>query len=382
MCRLGGALMEILAEEYGSAEILRRLCDPLWFQSLGCVLGMDWHSSGITTSVMGALKKALRRLSRPLGLYICGGRGSHSRNTPAEILAIADRRALPGEDLVRCSRLTAKIDNTALQDGFQIYLHCFLFTDKGEWAVVQQGLRDATGTARRYHWYSGDIESFFHDPHTGICGQSQGLILNLADRRAEEARTRMRELTRFHPDENLQELRRILMPARHDVRRSDLDLKRLGAVLAAAYEREIPGFEDLLLLQGLGPRTLQSLALISEVLHGTPTRFEDPARFSFAHGGKDGHPFPVPLKVYDETIDFLDKTLRKARLERSERLGALKNLHSLTLRLEQEAAPMAHFDELMRKERRESPRYGGKTVFDEPSNKGLRRERQLSLFPD
>src|SRR5579884_3461933 len=320
MQRLGTAIVESIVHHYGAAEFLARLSDPFWFQALGAVMGMDWHSSGVTTSVMGALKRGLASKASDLGIYICGGRGRLSRNTPQELRAIADRQGFDGEALVRTSRLTARIDNNAIADGFQIYLHTFVLTSSGEWAVVQQGLNDATGLARRYHWHSATVRDFVCEPHTGIVGESQGTIMNLVDAHAAPAQHALLEIVRENPEKTVAETRKLTMPGHHDVRAADVDLKRLGAVLALAYEREFRDFGELLLLEKLGPRTLQSLALVAEVVHGAPTRFADPARFSFAHGGKDGHPFPVPLKTYDESIAFLRTSLDKAKTGDTEKL--------------------------------------------------------------
>lgn len=360
---LGGAIIEAIVHEYGRAAVLSRLSDPFWFQALGCVLGMDWHSSGITTSVMGALKGAVNRQSSELGLYICGGRGNHSRKTPDELMAIANRTGLDGDLLVRSSRLVAKVDNTAVQDGFQLYLHSFVLSKEGDWAVIQQGMNDATGMARRYHWHSPNITSFVETPHSFIYGHNQGQILNLTDKDAGTTRSGILQLTQEPPDKMIAEIRRLVMPSHHDVKGKDVDLKRLGSILAVAHEKELRDTESLLLLEGLGPRTLQSLTLVSEVIHGTPSRFEDPARFSFAHGGKDGHPFPVPTKVYDETIQMLDRALRSAKLGQNDKNEAIKNLHKAAQSLEASFIPNDNFDKLIGQERNDSWKYGGRTVF-------------------
>ena len=296
MTRLGTAISESVLLHYGPSELLSRLSDPFWFQALGSVMGMDWHSSGITTSVVGALKRGLNPRAHELGIYICGGRGRHSRNTPDELRAVADKTGLDGEGLVRTSRLTARIDNNAIADGFQIYLHAFVLAAGGEWAVIQQGLNDEAGLARRYHWHSATVRDFTCEPHTAIAGAYQGEIMNLVDAEARPAQAALLDISHQMPEATIRDLR-LAMPVHHDVRAGDVDLKRLGAVLAVAYERDLRDFASLLLLEKLGPRTLQSLALIAEVVHGAPVRFSDPARFSFAHGGKDGHPFPVPLKT-------------------------------------------------------------------------------------
>jgi uncharacterized protein len=378
MSLLGGAIIESIVQEYGQSAVLSRLSDPFWFQSLGCVMGMDWHSSGITTSVMGALKRALNPRYKELGIFICGGKGKYSRQTPSELIAFSDRTGLNGNDLVRSSKLTAKVDNTAIQDGFQIYLHTFIVTDKGEWAVVQQGMNDGSGMARRYHWHSEQVKSFVENPHTSIYGKNQGIILNLADVQAADAKTAMLEIVKEEPQLILPEIRKIIMPSHHDVRAKDVNLKRLGSVLALAHETELKDFESLLLLEGVGPRTIQSLALVSEVIHGTPSRFSDPARFSFAHGGKDGHPFPVPVNTYDETIALLNSAIEKTKLGNSDKQQAIKNLSMISQMMEQSFEPDEHaFDKVIAKERAESYKYGGRTVFGKAKPPG---NEQLSLF--
>ncbi len=381
MSLLGGAIMETIIADYGKGEVLRRLSDPCWFQALGCVLGMDWHSSGITTSVMGALKKALNPRAQELGIYICGGKGRHSKETPTELLAIAERTGLPGQELVRCSKLAAKVDNTAVQDGFQLYLHSFIVSSEGEWAVVQQGMNDASGMARRYHWHSTAFKEFTETPHTFIYGHNQGLILNLTDKGASPTKAGMLQLIQEKPAHLLPEIRNLIMPSHHDVRTKDVDLKRLGSVLAVAHERQLHDFESLLLLEGVGPRTLQSLTLVSEVIHGTPSRFTDPARFSFAHGGKDGHPFPVPVNVYDETISVLKDAVNKAKIGQSDKQEAIRKLSVLSQQVEKDFIPNARLEELIQKERDNSWQYGGRTVMGkaQPPDK-KKGGSQLSLF--
>lgn len=377
MSLLGGAITEAIVLEYGKAGFIQRISDPAWFQSLGCVLGMDWHSSGITTSVLGSLKQSVNKKSKELGIYICGGKGKHSRNTPNELLKIAEATGLDGDMLVRSSKLSAKVDNTAVQDGYNIYLHSFVLSDEGDWAVIQQGMNDDNGYARRYHWHSPTISSFLEEPHTFIYGKNQGRILNLTDKEAGNTKNGVLNITTEKPDVILKEARKILLPAHDDVRAKDVNLKRLGSVLAVAHEQEGLNMEDLLLLQGVGPRTLQSLVLVSEVIHGTPSRFDDPARYSFAHGGKDGHPFPVPTKTYDETIDVLDNAIQKAKLGNSDKNIAIKNLHKAAERLEHDFVPNDNFEKLIEQEGATSYKYGGKTVFGDaqpPENK------QLKLF--
>jgi uncharacterized protein len=379
MSLLGGAIIESIVIDYGRAEVLRRMSDPFWFQSLGCVLGMDWHSSGITTSVMGALKKAINPKSQELGIYICGGKGKHSRNTPEELFKIAEKTGLNGNELVKSSRLSAKVDNTAIQDGFQLYLHSFILTRDGDWSVVQQGMNDTSGMARRYHWHSPSITSFVETPHSFIYGKSQGQILNLTDKNAHSTKNSIMGLVKEDPSHTLPEIRKLVMPRHHEVRAENVNLKRLGSTLALAHEKGIGNFEALLLLEGVGPRTLQSLTLVSEVIHGTSSRFSDPARYSFAHGGKDGHPFPVPLKTYDESISILSKAVHKAKLGLSDKKEAIKNLSKISRNLEKNFTPNANFNQVIEKERRDSWKYGGKTIFGD-AQPPIDKRGQLSLF--
>jgi len=386
MTRLGTAITEIIIHDYGTSAFLTRLSDPFWFQAFGAVMGMDWHSSGITTSVMGALKRGLGPRADELGLYICGGRGRFSRNTPQELRSISDRRGFDGEKLVRTSRLTARVDNNAIADGFQIYLHSFILTSNGEWAVVQQGLNDKNGMARRYHWHSSSVQDFVSDPHTGIVGQNQGTIMNLVDAQARPAQHALLEISREHPEKILSSARHLRMPAHHEVKAANIDLKRLGAVLAVAYERELHDFAELLLLEKLGPRTLQSLALVAEVVHGTPSRFSDPARFSFAHGGKDGHPFKVPLKTYDESLDFLRTALDRAKLgptdrRDKEKLEGFRRLDRFVRSVETRLEPRADFDAAIAHEKLISESLGGRSVHDDKPGQRFKLNRgQLSLF--
>jgi uncharacterized protein len=380
MTRLGLAVTEALLCDYGQEEVIRRLADPFWFQCLGAVMGMDWHSSGITTSVMGALKKAINPHSRDLGIYICGGRGKHSRQTPAELLRVCERTGLDASALVRSSKLSAKVDNTVVQDGFQLYLHCFVVTGKGQWTVIQQGMNPESSTARRYHWHSADLRSFVEDPHTAVCGVNQGPILNLSDGQADTARSGVLAITREKPEIMVRDIQHLVMPAHHDVRSADVNLRRLGAVLWLAHDRRPADFEELVLLEGVGPRTLQSLALVSEVIHGTPSRFRDPARFSFAHGGKDGHPFPVPTDVYDQTIGILQTAVHKAKLGQGERMEAIRSLGAVARKAEEGFVPSDGLEKFIEKERRDSWKYGGRTVFGKAEPPPGAHPQQMSLF--
>jgi hypothetical protein len=383
MTALGAAIVEQIVISYGPSEFLTRLSDPFWFQALGCVMGMDWHSSGITTSVMGALKRGLNPRFAELGFAVCGGRGRHSIRTPDELREFSMKTGLNGDELARTSRLTARVDNNAIADGFQLYQHSFVIHRSGEWAVVQQGMRPASMLARRYHWHSTTVRDFVSDPHTAILGRPQGTILNLVDARAGDAQQAMLTITGEPLEASLDEARRLVMPSHHEVRPADVDLKRLGAVLAVAHEKELRDFASLLLVEGLGPRTLQSLALIAEVVHGAPCRFSDPARFSFVHGGKDGHPFPVPLKTYDESLDVLRRSLDAARLGQMEKVEGFRRLDRLTRAVEQRREPLADFSAAIAHEQSISASLDGRTVCDDArAAKRKAESAQLSLFSE
>lgn len=365
MASLGSAIAESVVHHYGRPALLARLSDPFWFQALGSVMGMDWHSSGITTSVMGALKRGLAPKAHELGVHICGGRGKQSLKTPQELRDLAGTIGLDGDRLVRTSRLTARVDNNAIADGFQIYLHTFVVTADGDWAVIQQGMNTASRLARRYHWHSAAVQSFTSEPHSGIVGEPKGVIQNLVDVRARPAQEALLAIAKEPPDRTLTTIRTLVMPRHHEVRADDVQSRRLGAVLALAHERELHDFAELLLVEQLGPRTLQSLALVAEVIHGTPTRFEDPARFSFAHGGKDGHPFPVPLRVYDESIAVLRRALDAARVGDHEKADGFRRLDTFTRAIEATATPDADLNAVIARERAQAPQHGGRTVFDD-----------------
>jgi hypothetical protein len=386
MARLGRVLVEALVLEYGRHEVLRRLADPFWFQSLGCVMGMDWHSSGITTSVLGALKRGLAPVAGELGIHVCGGRGRHSRRTPDELRAVGERAGLDGEALTRQSRLVAKVDSAAVQDGFDLYLHGFVVTDDGAWTVVQQGMNGARRQARRYHWLWERAGSFVDEPHAAIEGLPVGDIVNLTDHRAAEARAAEVALAAGPPERvvaELAKLPRLALPAHHDVRVDNLDLRRLAGALRVAAERGPRDFPELLLTPGIGGRTLFALSLVAEVLHGAPSRFADPARFSLAHGGKDGHPFPVPLRIYDETLRVLRGAVDAARLGNDERLAALRRLDQQA-RLAEAAAEgraLPSLPGLVAEEHARREEHGGRTVLDDREARAPRRRpRQLALF--
>jgi uncharacterized protein len=381
MTRLGAVMSQAIVHHYGRDELLRRLAHPFWFQSFGAVMGMDWHSSGITTSVIGALKRGLAPLQNELGIHVCGGRGRFSRQTPQELTAIGERVGFDGAALATASRLVAKVDSAAVQDGFDLYLHGFIVTDDGRWTVVQQGMNGEHRQARRYHWISEGLKSFVDEPHAAIDGPGQGEIVNLTDHRAEPSRRSQLELiSALGPEGIVAELNKLqsgasqgiassqlplphlTMPAHHDVRSSDVIGRRLRGNLAAAADRAPHDFAELLLVPGVGARTVRALAMVAEVVHGAPCRFVDPARFSFALGGKDRHPFPVPLRVYDETIRVLKSAVNKAKLGRHEELAALKRLDDQARLLERHAGG-ATVEDLSAEERRRSHEYGGRSVF-------------------
>jgi hypothetical protein len=362
MSRLGRVVTEAICHHYGRDEFLRRMAHPFWFQSFGAVMGMDWHSSGITTSVLGALKRGLGPVADELGLHVCGGRGRHSRKTPTELVAVGEATGVDGDALARTSRLVAKVDSAAVQDGFQLYLHSFIVADDGQWVVVQQGMSDARGQARRYHWLSADVDDFVEEPHSAIAGPPLGTIVNLTDRRARENRDGQVELVSHGPDRILPHLR---LPSHHDVKRADVRMRRLHATLAAAADRGPTDFAELLLTPGVGARTVEALAMVSEVVHGAPSRFDDPARFSFAHGGKDGHPFPVPLKVYDKTLRVLRSAVDNAKLGNADKLAAIERLDAQARTMERGGAIGPSFDAYVARERARSASYGGRTVFDD-----------------
>ncbi|MCC9064759.1 DUF763 domain-containing protein [Flavobacterium piscisymbiosum] len=383
MAKLGFAIVETIAMEFSTSEVISKLSNPFWFQSFGAVMGMDWHSSGITTSVLGALKKSVNPHSKELGIYICGGKGKNSLLTPQELLFVGEKTGLDGNNLANCSRLTAKVDNTAIQDGFQLYQHNFIVDNKGQWAVIQQGMNPNSKTARRYHWHSPDLKSFINEPHTFIYGENQGTILNLTAQAATKSREGILELSKESPTKIMKEMQYLSMPAHHDVRMEDVNMKRLGAMLWTTHENKPEDFEELLLLKGMGPRALQSLALVSEIIYGTPTRFEDPARFSFAHGGKDGHPFPVPVNIYDETIDTLQRAINSAKIGNSDKIQAIQKLSEISRKAEESFTPNENFNALIQRERDESHKYGGRTIFGDakpPKIKPINPNNQLELF--
>jgi len=332
MVALSREILRAIVEDFGPSEVLRRVSDPYWFQALGCVLGFDWHSSGLTTTTTGALKEAVAGRESDLGVFVAGGKGAVSRKTPSEIVTAADkhRLSLSPDRLVYASRISAKVDNTALQDGYQLYHHCFLFTPAGEWAVVQQGMNDATGWARRYHWLSTTVDDFVCEPHAGVCAERrEQLVLNMVAQESEEARRASALLAAEPPDKLARELRRaqeLTLPGRHQLAVSHLRPQSLQRILLKTYEHPPEDFESLLAVRGVGPKTIRALAFIADLLYGAKASVRDPATFSFAHGGKDGIPYPVDRPAYDRSIEILREAVNRAKLADRERLGALQRL--------------------------------------------------------
>jgi uncharacterized protein len=329
MVKLAREISIHIISEYGSDEMLRRLSDPFWFQAFGCVLGFDWHSSGVTTTVTGAVKEGIRGLESDLGFYAGGGKGAASRKTPSEIVTACDVLSIDPRPLVYASRMSAKVDSAAVQDGYQLYHHAFFLTGSGGWCVVQQGMNDDNGMARRYHWLSASVNSYVNEPHAAICAEAQAPTLNLVAAESKAVRAASAALSREHPSTVIDTLKRLpvlTMPRRHAVLLSDVNPAYLEKILLKTYERAPEDFETLLGMPGVGGRTLRALALVSEIIYGTPASTRDPARFSFAHGGKDGFPYPVDTATYDKTVEVLRAAVNRAGIERSERVQALKRL--------------------------------------------------------
>jgi hypothetical protein len=329
MVPLSREIIIFIATEFGREEVLRRLSDPYWFQAFGCVLGFDWHSSGLTTTVCGALKEGLRDVSRDLGIFVAGGKGATSRKTPDEITEVCDELGRQPEQLIYASRMSAKVDNSAVQDGYQLYHHSFVFTREGQWAIVQQGMSDETSMARRYHWLSDNVSSFVSEPHAAICCDATAPTLNLVAADSAPTQSASVTLAAEKPEVTLQAMHHLPLldlPRRHEVGLNDINPKYLHKILLRTYEAAPRDFETLLSIEGVGAKTLRALALTSELIYGTRASQQDPARYSFAHGGKDGTPYPVDRTTYDKTIEVLRDALNRAKVDRSEKVRAFKRL--------------------------------------------------------
>lgn len=333
MVRLAREITIVIVEEYGPGEMLKRLSHPYWFQAFGCVLGFDWHSSGVTTTLCGALKEGIRGLEKDLGLFVAGGKGRVSRETPSEIRNWGNKLSLDPEPLVYASRMSAKVDTSAIQDGYQLYHHTFIFTGKGAWTVVQQGMNDHNHYARRYHWLSEIVTDFVNEPHAAILSETRGQVLNLTAGESSEARSTITEIaTELKPEKlitDLKKLKTLELPRRHQIEVNDLHENSLTKILLSTYERQPENFEKLLGLSGVGPKTIRALSLISELIYGVAPSYHDPARYSFAHGGKDGIPYPVDRPTYDKSIEVLSKAINKARLTPSEKREVFSRLSKL-----------------------------------------------------
>ncbi len=328
---LARGIVEVILIERGRDFLLARLSEPFWFQCFGCILGFDWHSSGLTTTVCGALKEALRHLD-DAGIYVCGGKGATSRKTPEEISSIAGKLAKDPTPLIYSSKMVAKVDNNALQDGFDLYHHTFIFTDDFKWTVIQQGMRKEGVWARRYHWYSEDLRSFVNNPHRGIIGDASPLTLNMVDDDIDSLHTMVTQLSHRPPEENIKEVVSLQeninsLPRRHQILLSDVNPKYLDKIFLTTYERKPNEFLQLLHMDGVGKKTIRALALISDLIYGEKVSFRDPARFSFAHGGKDGYPYRIKLEEYQKSIDILDAVVKEAKLQRTDKIKALRRLH-------------------------------------------------------
>jgi len=332
---LSGQIIEAICIEFGPEEFLKKLSDPYWFQSFGSVVGFDWHSSGLTTTLTGAIKESLKDKAFEIGVFVAGGKGKTARKTPEEILRYSERIGTDAETLIQASRLVAKVDQVAIQDGYNLYHHFFVFTKKGSWAVVQQGMSEEDCTARRYHWISEGLESFVIEPHAAVAGERPSQGLNLVHKDSLAAQETITELASRAPETNLRQLQSILqrqvdlfMPQRHFIiPQLDIKAEKLKTIFEKTYELQANDFQQLLSIEGVGQKTIRALSLISELIYGTAASYKDPARFSYALGGKDRVPYPVDLKNYEMVIDIMEKAIKKARLGQSERIRALRVLY-------------------------------------------------------
>lgn len=332
MTQLSREILALMVMEFGTPVVLAKLSDPYWFQAFGCVLGFDWHSSGLTTTVCGAVKEGLRGIDRELGLFVAGGKGRTSRATPEQIREHAEKQSLSvdAEGLVYASRMSAKVDSTAIQDGYQLYHHSFFFDKAGAWAVIQQGMHDTNGWARRYHWLSSGVDDFVVEPHKAICSDNNGdAVLNMVAREGEDSRRTTALLAGEHPDKLVREIEKMQelnLARHHELLVSDLHPQNLHKMLLKTYERQPESFRQLLEIDGVGAKTVRALAMIADIVYGAPASTRDPAQYSFAHGGKDGTPYPVDNENYDLSIRVVKTAVEKARIGNTEKVEALKRL--------------------------------------------------------
>ncbi len=331
MSALAREITKAIVCEFGQKVFLEKLSDPYWFQALGCVLGFDWHSSGITTTVTGALKDGLKGMEGELGIFIAGGKGGTSRKTPEQIERYGEKYMINPIPLVYASKMSAKVDNTAIQDGYQLYHHVFVFNSNGSWSVIQQGLNEGNKMARRYHWLGDDVKDFVVEPHSAICCDRRNTSLNMVDSKSEGARKMSAVIASEKPEKLVKDIdrfRNLELTKRHNVMLSDIDPKRLYRIFTSTYERQPDSFETLLSIKGVGPKTIRALSLVSDIIYNKPPSFRDPARFSFAHGGKDGTPYPVDRNTYDKTIDIMKKAVQSAKVGNREKIEAVRRLMS------------------------------------------------------
>lgn len=334
MTRLAREIAIIIVDEFGAVELMRKISDPFWLQAFGALMGFDWHSSGVTTTVCGALKEGLKGREAELGIFIAGGKGKAGIRTPQEILDRSKFIKGAPDSLIYASRMAAKVDSAGVQDGYQIYHHTFFFTPNQEWAVVQQGMNPVTGYARRYHWLTiTPMDSFVDGPHTAISAtRVEKLVLNTVAKGYNDNRSASTELACQHPDKTITEFKKVQtlnLPARHRILLQDIKPDHLYRTLTKIYEEQPDEFETLMSLKGVGAKTIRALTLTSEIIYGKPTSFVDPARFAYAHGGKDGHPYPVERENYEHTIAVLEQAIYRAKIGDHEKLSVLKRLSKI-----------------------------------------------------
>lgn len=368
---MGEVIAESIIDNYGTGELLSRMSNPNWFQAFGATMGMHWNSSGVTAVVLGALQRRLNKRAQDLGVYILGGKGKRGYALPHAVNQIAHKHNLDDKALVKSARLCGRIDNNAIQDGFNLYQQYCLLDKDGKWTAITQGMNKSNRRARRYHWHSDAVKSFT-SPHTGIVGIEDQSILNLVDENAQDLQNNMVKLTNTRPNEVIEAYQEANLPDRHDVRKEDVNLARLGSVLDLAYNRDIEKFEDLVDMQNVGPKTLKALAMASEVIHGDATRFDDPARFSFAVGGKDGRPHPMDTKAMEETVSMLEESVAKSKLGDKDKSSAIKRLHKAAVDGETKGVPLDFLGELIENEWKDAENNGGHTFMGKVL-KGLTR---------